>query len=120
MLGRTLTEARERLRMRKKEVEGKSDLSERLPDSLVESQIWPRLWRVYDEIGQRSQEEREEALELCLVLRGLNSKWRCLVTGFETWAAYRLVNADLRDDLMNLASIRLVDQHKHVVRPSCP
>ena len=111
MLGRNLVEARERLKVRRKEVEGKSDLIEGLPDFLVERQVWSCLRKVYDEIGQKTFEERKEALELYRVLRSLNSKWRCLVNESEEWAAYRLVNADFRDDDMNLASIRLVDQY---------
>jgi hypothetical protein len=40
-------------------------------------------------------------------------KWRYLVSESEEWAAYRLVNADFRDDDMNLASIRLVDRYAY-------
>lgn len=110
MLGRILTVARERERMRKEAVEEKAGLIDGLPDVLVERSMWPCLRKVYEGISKKSQEEKEEALEFYRVLHGLNSKWRCLVTGSEEWAAYRLVNADFRDDLMNLASIRLIDQ----------
>lgn len=70
MLGRNLFEARERLKVKRKEVEGKSDLIEGLPDFLVEHQIWSRLRKVivYDEIGQKSFEEREKG------------HWRCTVS----------------------------------------
>ena len=44
------------------------------------------------------------------VLSCLNSKWKCLINESEEWAAYQLVNADFRDDDVNLASIRLSDQ----------
>ena len=65
---------------------------------------------MFAEISQRSIEEKMEALELCRVLRSLNPRWRCLVDESKEWAAYRLVNADFRDDDGNFASIRQVDQ----------
>ena len=110
MLGRKLCEAQGRLKARRKELVGKSNLMEGLPDNLVEHQIWSRLRKLYDDVDQKSLEEREEALEVYRVLRSLNSKWKCLVNESEEWAAYQLVNADFRDDDANLASIRLSDQ----------
>ena len=74
MLGRSLFEAQERLRVKREKTVGKSDLIEGLPDFLVEHQIWSRLRKMYDEIGQKSIEEKEEALETFRVLRCLNSK----------------------------------------------
>ena len=91
-------------------IEGKTGLIGGLPDFLVEGQIWSCLRKMFAEISQRSIEEKREALELCRVLRSLNPRWRCLVDESEEWAAYRLVNADFRDDEGNLASIRQVDQ----------
>ena len=110
MLGRKLSRARERLKMKRMAVEGKSDLISGLPDFLVEHHVWPYLRGVYDEVDQKTLEEKEEALELFRNLRSLNPKWRCLIDESEEWAAFRLVNADFRDDEMNLSSIRLVDQ----------
>ena len=110
MLGRNLNVARERLKQKRREVEGKSDLIGGLPDFLVESRVWSCLRKECDELGQRTLDEKREALDLYRVLRTLNSKWKCLVDETEEWAAYRLVNADFRDDDMNLASIRLIDQ----------
>jgi hypothetical protein len=110
MLGRNLFDARERLKAKREAIVGKPDLIEGLPDLLVEHQIWNRLRKMYDDVGQKSSEEREEALEMYRVLRCLNSKWKCLVSESEEWAAYRLVNADFRDDGMNLASIQLSDK----------
>lgn len=110
MLGRTLMKARERLKVKRSKVEGKSDLITGLPDFLVEHHIWLNMRDAYDDVGQKTLEEKEEALELYRNLRSLNSKWRCLVEESEGWAAFRLVNADFRDDDLNLSSIRLVDQ----------
>lgn len=110
MLGRNLFEARERLKAKREGIVGKPDLIEGLPDFLVEHQIWSRLRKLYVDVGEKSSEEREEALEMYRVLRSLNSKWKCLVSESEEWAAYRLVNADFQDDDKNLASIRVSDQ----------
>jgi hypothetical protein len=94
MLGRKLFEARERLKAIREGVVGKPDLIEGLPDFLVEQKIWCRLRKMYDDVGQKSIEEREEALQVYRGLRSLNSKWKCLVSESEEWAAFRLVNAD--------------------------
>ena len=102
MLGQYLSVAREGLRVRKKIVEGKAELIDGLPDVLVERNIWSCVRNMY-EVGKKSQVARN-------VLCSLNSKWRYLVSGYKEWAAYRLVNADFRDDSMNLTSIRLIDQ----------
>ena len=110
MLGRSLFEARERLKAKREGILGKADLIEGLPDFLVEHQIWSRVRKVYDDVGAKTSEERVKALETYRVLRSLNSKWKSLVNESEEWAAYRLVNADFRDDDMNLASIQLSDQ----------
>ena len=110
MLGRNLFEAWQRLKAKREGIVGKPNLMEGLPDYLVEQQIWSRLRKMYDDVDQKSLEERKEALETYCVLRCLNSKWKCLVSESDEWAAYRLVNADFRDDEVNLASIRLLDQ----------
>lgn len=73
-----------------------------LPDVLVERNIRSCVRNLY-EVGKKSQVARN-------VLCSLNSKWRSLVFGSKEWAAYRLVNADFRNDSMNLTSIRLIDQ----------
>lgn len=66
---------------------------------------WPCLRKVNEEVGKKPQEEKEEALELHSILRSLNSKGRCLVSGSE-----ELVKANFMDDSINIASIRLIDQ----------
>ena len=50
MLDRKLSEARERLKAKKREIVGKPDLIEGLPDNLVEHQIWSRLKKLYDDV----------------------------------------------------------------------
>jgi hypothetical protein len=110
MLGQNLFEAQERLKVKREGIVGKPDLISGLLDFLVESQIWSRLRKMYDDVGQKSSEDREEALETYRALRCLNLKWEYLVSESEEWAAYRLVNADFRDDDTNLASIQLSDQ----------
>ena len=66
----------------------------RLPEEIVENNIWPRLQTHFRCFKQYSSAEKGEILETFRALRCVSWRWNHLVTFSYEWAVYRMVQWD--------------------------